>query len=94
MLYGDGWLVAQDSNCSYFWPGAFTTGGEVDTALTEGCRFSEIMLLDCRTVEVGRATVVQSPRAGAEALWKTRRAWRGAMQGGEGSEEQAVVKYA
>jgi len=45
-------------NHNYFWPGAFTAGGEVDEALREGWRFGDVILLDVSALELGQASMV------------------------------------
>ena len=47
-------------NCSYFWPGSFAKGGEIDHALTPGLSYGEVILLDCKIIEVGKAVIRDS----------------------------------
>jgi len=48
-------ILRPNLNMSYFWPGSFAAGGDVDGALAEGLSYGPEILLDCREVEVGRA---------------------------------------
>ncbi|GLE00404.1 hypothetical protein PINS_up009161 [Pythium insidiosum] len=53
-----GWLDTTHSS-SYFWPGSFEEGGEVEQYLAEGVSIGPETLIDCRIVEVGLATATQ-----------------------------------
>lgn len=49
-------VLKPDINDDYFWPGAFTEGGEIDDAFRDGYCLSDVMLVDTATLELGRAT--------------------------------------
>uniref|UniRef100_A0A7S2WHQ2 PX domain-containing protein n=1 Tax=Rhizochromulina marina TaxID=1034831 RepID=A0A7S2WHQ2_9STRA len=48
-------IILPTYNCSYFWPGSFAVGGEVDEAMVEGIAYGGEMLIDCRVMEVAHA---------------------------------------
>ena len=50
-------VIRPDYNCSYFWPGSFAKKGEIDEALTEGLSYSDVVMLDTKLLEVGRAVI-------------------------------------
>lgn len=51
-------VLKPEINHNYFWPGAFTAGGEVDEALREGWRFGNVILLDVSALELGQASML------------------------------------
>jgi hypothetical protein len=50
-------VLKPEINIHYFWPGAFTAGGEVDEALREGWGFGDVILLDVSALELGQASM-------------------------------------
>lgn len=42
-------------NCSSFLPGSFSTGSDLDTECTEGCSFTDEIIIDCHNLEIGNA---------------------------------------
>ncbi|DAZ97400.1 TPA: hypothetical protein N0F65_011284 [Lagenidium giganteum] len=49
-----GWLDTTRSS-SYFWPGSFEEGGEIDKYMAKGVQLGPETIIDCRIVEVGLA---------------------------------------
>ena len=41
---------------AYFWPGSFSEGGELEKYLTNGVSYGPEILIDCRVLEIGKAT--------------------------------------
>jgi hypothetical protein len=54
-----GWLQTSHTS-SYFWPGSFEEGGEIEKYLAPGVSMSKETLVDCRIVEVGLATTAET----------------------------------
>ncbi len=52
-------VLKAERNINYFWPGAFTAGGEVDEALRVGWRFGDVVLLDVSAFELGKASMIE-----------------------------------
>ena len=48
-------VIRPNYNVSFFWPGSFALGGEVDGAVTDGLAYGPEILIDCREMEVGSA---------------------------------------
>jgi hypothetical protein len=48
-------LLQPSCNASFFWPGSFAVGGDVDAATAQPYRYGPEILIDCREVEVGKA---------------------------------------
>ncbi len=51
-------VLANNINHLFFWPGAFTEGGEVDGAMAEGFAFGNTIMVDVSAMELGKASVV------------------------------------
>lgn len=47
--------ISTERVSSYFWPGSFAEGGEIDSCLAEGVTIGPEISIDCRIMEVGRA---------------------------------------
>jgi ribonuclease H2 subunit A len=56
-----GWLQTKHSS-SYFWPGSFEEGGEIEKFLRQDIQISSEQVIDCRIVEVGLATTTIPPQ--------------------------------
>mmetsp|Transcript_21156 Transcript_21156/g.27514 ORF Transcript_21156/g.27514 Transcript_21156/m.27514 type:complete len:253 (+) Transcript_21156:152-910(+) len=48
-------FIKPNFNVSAFWPGSFSTGGDVDEAVEAAFEYGPEILIDCREMEVGRA---------------------------------------
>lgn len=51
-------VLKPEINHNFFWPGAFTAGGEVDEALVQGYGFGDVILLDVSALELGQALMM------------------------------------
>ena len=40
---------------SYFWPGSYNKGGDIDKNLRDGVKLGDLIVVDCSSAEVGRA---------------------------------------
>jgi len=56
-------IIDASCNSSYFWPGSFGKGGEIDESLCEGLSYGDVILLDCKTMEVGESRISSKERS-------------------------------
>ncbi len=45
-------VLRQDYNSSYFWPGHFAQGGEIESGLVNGATLGRETIIDCRMIEL------------------------------------------
>ena len=40
---------------SYYWPGSYVKGADIDKNLSDGVKLGDLIVVDCDSAEVGRA---------------------------------------
>lgn len=48
-------ILKDDYPPSYYWPGSFGEGGEVEKNMRGELRYGPVILLDCKVMEIGKA---------------------------------------
>jgi hypothetical protein len=48
-------IISPSYPASYFWPGSFAKGGDIDTALLPHASYGDEIIIDCRYLEIAKA---------------------------------------